>query len=365
MTGKLSYEELEKKVTELEKEVLERKQEKNAFQESEEKYRIIFENSKDAISISTRDGKYIAFNQSFLDLFGYTKEDMINMRAEEKYVDPNGRATFKKAVEEKGSVVDFEVTLQKKDGTKIYALMTSTLWKALGGSTLGYQGIIRDITKQKQAEERLRESEENWRSLTENAALVILMVQRDGTIKFLNRIIGKFTPGNVVGTKVWEYVPSGYRSIVRKAIEHVFETGSPISYEILGDGPEGPDSAWYMTQLSPIFKDGQVVSVTMSAIDITEEKKAHEDLRESEEKWRTVFKQSRDAISITERNGTCVDYNQSFLDMFGYTEEEMKKSNSIERYVSPEDRERFIKEVEEKGSVKDYEILLRKTMETK
>jgi PAS domain S-box-containing protein len=361
MAGTLSYEELKQKVKELEKKAFEHTQAEEALKESEQKYRTFFENSKDAISISTRDGNYIAFNQSFLDLFGYTKEDMKTMRAEQKYFNPNDRTAFKKEVEKKGSVIDFEVTLKKKDGEKIYGLMTSTLWRAPDGGILGYQGIIRDITRQRLTEEALRESEEKWRSLAETAPCLILTVQRDGTIQFINRTTSSNTPESRIGTKVWEYVTPDHHSIVKKAIEHVFHTGSPISYEVLGTGAEGPASAWYMTQLGPIVKDGQVAAVIMASTDITEKKKAYEALRESEEKWRTVFKQSRDPISITARNGDYVDANQSFMDLFGYTKEDIKKSNSIERYLCLEDREKFIKEVEEKGSVKDYEIMLRKT----
>jgi PAS domain S-box-containing protein len=342
------------------RDITEQKKTEEALKESEKKYRTIFESSKDAISISTRDGNYIAFNQAFLDLFGYTKEDMIHMRAEQKYLDPNERVKFKKAVEEKGSVTDFEVMLKKKDGEKIYCLMTSTLWHAPDGGILGYQGIIRDITRQKLTDEALRESEEKWRSLTEASPCMILTAQRDGTIQFLNRKMGNHMPKDTIGTKVWEYVPSDYHGIIKKAIEHVFQTGSPISYEVLGTGAEGPSSVWYMTQLGPIVKDGQVVAVIMASTDITEKKKAYEELRVSEEKWHTVFEQSRDAISITSLNGDYVDANQSFLDLFGYTKEDIKKSNSCDIYLCTEDREKFTKEVEEKGRVNEYEIMLRK-----
>jgi PAS domain S-box-containing protein len=361
MAGTLSYEELKQKVKELEKKDFEHTQAEEELKESEKRYRTFFENSRDAISISTRDGNYIAFNQAFLNLFGYTEEDMIDMRAEQKYLNPNDRAAFKKEVEKKGSVTDFEVMLKKKDGEKIYGLITSTLWHAPDRGILGYQGIIRDITRQRLAEEALRESEERWRSLAETAPCLILTVQRDGTLQFINRTMSSNTPESRIGTKVWEYVLPDHHSIVKKAIEHVFQTGSPISYEVLGTGAEGPASAWYMTQLGPIFKDGQVAAVIMASTDITEKKKAYEKLRVSEEKWRTVFMQTRDAISITSPNGGYVDANQAFLDLFGYTKEEIKNSNSIERYLYPEDREKFIKEVEEKGSVQDYELMLRKT----
>ena len=219
------------------RDITKQRQIEESMRKSEEKYRTLFENSKDAISIATRNGKYIAYNQSFLDLFGYTEEDMIDMKAEEKYFYPRDRERFKREVEKKGSVTDFDMILKKKDGTVIYALITATLWYAPDKSIVGYQGIIRDITSKKLAEEALRESEE---------------------------------------------------------------------------------------------------------------------------KWRAVFEQSRDAISITARNGKYVDANRAFLDLFGYTQEEIQSSNSIERYAYPEDREKFTKEVEEKGSVKDYELRLRK-----
>jgi PAS domain S-box-containing protein len=347
------------------RDITEQKQTVETLRESEEKYRTLFEDSRDAITITTRNGKYIAFNQSFLDLFGYTKEDMRDMKAEEKYLDPNGRATFKKEVEEKGSVKDFEATLKKKDGTKIYALITATLWTAPDGSFQGYQNIVRDITEQKLAEEALRESEEKWRSLAETTPCVILTVQRDGTIQFLNRTIGNYTLENTVGTKVWDYVPPDHHSVMRKAIEHVFQTGLPIGYQILGAGIEGPASTWYMTHLGPILKDGKVVAVTMASADITEIKKVHEELRESEEKWRTLFNDSRDAIYITTRDGEFIDFNQSLLDLFGYTVEEMRKIKAVDLYVDPNGRATFKKEVEEKGSVKDFEATLKKKDGTK
>ena len=110
-----TYEELEQKVTELEKEALEYKQVKDALQESEEKWRTFVNASRDAINIVTRDGKFIDFNQSFLDLFGYTEKEMRNMKATGLYVDPNDRVKFMHEVEEKGSVKGYEIKLQTKD----------------------------------------------------------------------------------------------------------------------------------------------------------------------------------------------------------------------------------------------------------
>jgi len=292
------------------RDITQEKQAVEALRESEEKYRTLFADSKDAIFITTRNGEFIDFNQSFLDLFGYTEEEIKKTNSIERYAHPNDRVTFKKEVEEKGSVKDFEVTLQKKDGTKIYALMTATLWPAHDGSILGYRGITRNITEQKQTLEALRESEEKWRSLAETAPCIILTVQRDGTIQFLNRPVGNYTPENTIGTKVWEYVPPDHHSVMQKAIEHVFQTGLPVRYEILGAGPEGPASAWYITQLGPILKDGKVVAVTMASTDITEIKKVHEELRESEAQKKGILDASVDRIRLSDTDMRIIWANQ-------------------------------------------------------
>jgi PAS domain S-box-containing protein len=293
------------------RDITEQRKTLEALRESEKKWRTLFENSRDAIFVTTRNGEFIDFNQSFLDLFGYTEEEIKKSNSIERYAHPNDRVTFKKAVEEKGSVKDFEVTLKKKDGTKIYALMTATLWPAHDGSILGYQGITRDVTEQKQTLEALRESEEKWRSLAETAPCIILTVQQDGTIQFLNRIVGTYTPENTIGTKVWEYVPPDHHSVMKKAIEHVFQTGSPISYEILGAGPEGPASAWYMTQLGPILKDGKVAAVTMAATDIAEIKKVHEELRESEAQKKAILNASIERIRLSDTDMRIIWANQA------------------------------------------------------
>jgi len=340
--------------------------------------------------------------------------------------------------------------------------------------------------ERKQAEEARIESEEKWRSLAETAPCIILTVQRDGTIQFLNRTVGNYTPEDAIGTKVWDYVPPDHHSVMRKAIDHVFQTGLPIGYEILGAGIEGPASAWYITQLGPILKDGQVVAVTMASTDITEMKKVYkaleeseaqkkaildssidrirlvdtdlriiwanktttrelnvspEDLRgkfcyqvfvgrdtpcpecpskkaltsgkiehailhqhtskgiegethwdnysipikgesgdivnciqitrnitekvqaekaiqESEEKYRTLFEDSRDAVYINTREGKLIGANPSFLDLFCITKNEIPDLNVQRLYVNPDDRQSFQKQIEKKGSVKDFEVKL-------
>ena len=133
-----------------------RKQWEKSLHESEEKYRSLFEESRDAIYIATRDGKCIDGNQAFLDLFGRTKNEIVNMNAREVYASSQDRERFKKAIKDKGSVRDFDAKLRRKDGTVMDCLLTVTTKRDVEGNIVAYQGIVRDITDRKKAEEAVK-----------------------------------------------------------------------------------------------------------------------------------------------------------------------------------------------------------------
>ena len=128
-----------------------------ALRESEEKYRTLFEDSRDAIYITTPDGEFVDVNQATLDLLGYTRAEMMRLNAQDTYVDPADRPRFQQAIEQAGSVRDFEVKLKKKDGTEMDCLIAATVQRANDGRILAYQGIVRDITERKRAERLLAE----------------------------------------------------------------------------------------------------------------------------------------------------------------------------------------------------------------
>ena len=78
MHTKPAYKELEQKVRELEQEAATRTRTDEAIRESEEKYRALFDESRDAIYITSREGKFLDVNRALLELFGYTREEMVD-----------------------------------------------------------------------------------------------------------------------------------------------------------------------------------------------------------------------------------------------------------------------------------------------
>jgi len=317
------------------RDITQEKQAVEALRESEEKYHTLFADSKDAIFITTRNGEFIDFNQSFLDLFGYTEEEIKKTNSIERYAHPNDRVTFKKEVEEKGSVKDFEVTLQKKDGTKIYALMTATLWLAHDGSILGYQGITRDITEQKQTLEALRESEAEKKAILDASIDRIRLSDTDMRIIWANQAherelnihLDKFIGQHCYTFFVKRDTPClecpSVKALASGNIEHsIMARPSP--------GNKG-ETTYLDSYAVPIKnKSGAIESLIQVTRNITEQVQSEKALRKSEEKYRTILESIEEGYYELDLTGNFTFFNNSTCKMLGYRRNELLGMNNRE-----------------------------------
>ncbi len=135
--------------------------------QSELLYRNLFEQSRDAIYISSIRGDLLEVNPAALKLFGYNWEELQGMNAMRLYANPAARDAFRKRIEQQGEVYDYEVQLRKKDGTVIDCVMSTSLRRGANMEILGYQGIIRDITHRKREQDLILAKE-----VAEHSALV-------------------------------------------------------------------------------------------------------------------------------------------------------------------------------------------------
>lgn len=136
---------------------IERKQSERRLLQSEEKFRQLFQRSKDVIYISTPEGEFIDINPAGLELFGYKQEDMQYLKVKDLYANETDREVLKAELQREGQVTDYELVLKKKDGiTLVNCLLSSMIiYDEHTQKTTGYQGIVRDITEKKNAEEAL------------------------------------------------------------------------------------------------------------------------------------------------------------------------------------------------------------------
>ena len=135
--------------------ITEKRKAEGALQESEKKYRELFDSSIDVVFLSTIDGKFIDINRAGEDLFGYTRDEIFSLDIRNIYYDPQDRTKLLRTVEQNGYVKNYELVLKKKDGSSINVLLSETLRRDQKGVVIGYQGILRDITELKRTQSQL------------------------------------------------------------------------------------------------------------------------------------------------------------------------------------------------------------------
>jgi PAS domain S-box-containing protein len=142
-------------------------------------------------------------------------------------------------------------------------------------------------------EDALRESEERWRSLVQNAPDYILTVGRDSRILSVNRVAPGLTPDQFLGKSVLDFMPAEHHEVVRRVLDGVFRNGTPGAYETQAPGTDGA-MIWYHTRVGPVVLRGEVVEATMIATDVTERRQAERRQRVQHE----VTKILADAVSL-------------------------------------------------------------------
>jgi PAS domain S-box-containing protein len=141
--------------------ITERKRSEDLLKQSEEKYRRLFEESKDVIFITNAGGRFREINQAGIELFGYSsKEEILRIDiAKDLYVNPDDRSKVMRDFARQGYLRDYEILLKKKGGEKVNLLMTATTTREEDGNITGYRGILRDVTEKKNLEEQLFQSQ--------------------------------------------------------------------------------------------------------------------------------------------------------------------------------------------------------------
>jgi len=197
-------------------------------------------------------------------------------------------------------------------------------------------------TWRRQVEQSLRESEGRWHTLVTNMPGIVMVVNPDDTIQFMNRTISGRQPEDAFGTSIYGYIHPGHRDIIMEAIKKVYDTGVPSSYQIRAADPDSSPFSWLEAQVSPVSTDGQIIATLHVITDITERKKAEESLQESAEKLRLMFERAPYGMTVRDSKGIITEANDKVLEIYGVNnKDELIGRNGLE-FIDSRHRKKVI-----------------------
>jgi len=348
-TGRMVREGDDLRIVGILKDITERRRSEDALKRSERLFRLLAENAQDMIfrvQIQPRlSVEYVS--PSALPITGYA--------AEEYYADPIlgfGLIPFEghPVLEGASWAKDMEgkpqsMRWQRKDGGVVWLEVVNHPVLNASGQLVAVEGVARDITARKSAEDALRESEEKFRDLAEQSPNMIF-INAKGRVVYANRMCEE-----VMGYPRAEFYSPGFNFMDLTAPEH-----RALVAEKYGSHLSGRDVSPY--EYAVITRTGKRIDAILSTklityggepgllgtiTDITERKNAEKALRESEEKYRGLFESSPEGVVMLDLDGKVIDINEA-----GWNLIELPRSDVIGKHfldltgTSPENASKFL-----------------------
>jgi PAS domain S-box-containing protein len=313
--------------------ITERKKAEEALQKSEERFRQVSDSAGEWIWEVDAQGLYTYSSHAVEELLGYKPEEIVGKKHFYDFFAPDVKEEFKKAAFEgfakKAAFSGFINPNVHKNGNIVILEMNGTPVMDDKGNLLGYRGADADITGRKKIEEALWESEERYRALIENTLLGITVIDTDYKIITVNPVVAE-TYNRPIGDFVGKYCfrefekreavcphCPGTRAMVSGKTEEA-ETQAVI---------EGGNRIYLRNRAIPFFGPDGVMKGFIEVVEnIDERKKAEEKLRESEERFRTIFDNAADGLIVADpADKTFHGGNRMMCQMLGYSPEELDK----------------------------------------
>ena len=320
-----------------------RKQAEDELRKSEEKYRLLAENANDVIWTTDLDLNYTYISPSAEHMSGYTVEERMSMGIY-NILTPSSLEQVLQGVQEEleleasgeadpSRTRTIEVEQYRKDGSTVWVEVKVSFLRDREGRPYGILGITRDISDRKKVEQALKANEERYRLLVENIGDLIFSVTDQGVFTYVSpnseAFLG-YKATDLTGRSFVEFVHPDDVSNISVKLQEVIncyrETAGKYTKQVTVEyRARHANGQWRWISaknaILKVTKSGyEMVTV---ARDITEQRENEIALRESEEKFRTLFDQNIVAIYLHDFQGNIIDVNNQACLQLGYSYEEL------------------------------------------
>ncbi|MCB2209086.1 MAG: PAS domain S-box protein [Bacteroidetes bacterium] len=318
--------------------ISELKQAQKALEASEKKYRRYFEKDISGIYLSTPDGKLLDCNLAFAEMLGYSIPEICELNTVLLYPNPTNRDSFLHKLTTNKNLVNSEIELVRKDGQIINCIENVVGIFNQEGDLIEFQGYVADITKRKQAEEKIRKLSQ----AVEQSPTSIVITDLKGEIEYTNpkftQLTGYLTE-EALGKKPSILKSGETPPEVYKKLWNTITSGNEWRGEFHNKKKNG-ELFWEFASISAIRNmEGKITHYLGVKEDITERKKVLEDLHESEQRFRSLFENhSAVMLLIDPVSGMIIDSNHAAANYYGYSRKELAsmKIDNINTLTSSE-----------------------------
>ncbi len=186
--------ELTARMSQLASIAIERRRSEDALRDSESKFRGLFQSVMEGVYQTTLDGRFLAVNRAFVEMFGFaTAEEIYALEATDLYCNPNDRDSFVRRLEVAGEVRNEEFNLRRKDGSVVTVLESSRIVRDVQGRTIGFEGTVVDITERKRAETAVFQEKERAQVTLQSIGDAVITTDSDGYIDYMNPVAESLT----------------------------------------------------------------------------------------------------------------------------------------------------------------------------
>ncbi|MBN2013171.1 PAS domain S-box protein [candidate division KSB1 bacterium] len=350
------------------RDITERKRTEDALAESKLRYQMFFQQNPDGVVIvEPETASFIEFNDQICNQLGYTREEFAQLTI----FDVEAEETAEQTKEHIDKVIrtgqsDFLTKQKTKHGEIRDVSVSARIIKA--GDKKIYQCIWRDITDRVRAEKALREREELFRNTFNQVAVGMSILTPEGEWLQVNQRLCE-----ILGYSAEELLSQNYKQLthpdhVAHDVERVRQMAVGIrnadSWEKRYIRKDGVVIWARITTALAYDKQGNPKHFVTVTEDITEQKHAVEALRQSEEKFRSIFENAIIGIYQTALDGRLLNANDAFAQMFGYgnADEMLQADLNVKHdlYANTEDRKKIINLLQKIGTMEPHEFLVKK-----
>lgn len=324
-----------------------------ALIESEENYRNLYNNIPHGVFRSTIDGRIISANDSMVRIYGYLdKNEFIKRPAQEFYIDNVERQKIIQKLKSVGHFNNHVTMERKKDGSKIWVRANYRISEIKEGVPVYIDGVVEDITIQKQQEDALIQSEQKYRNLYNRTPVMLHSINASGRIISVSdywlEVLG-YSRDEVIGRLSIDFLTPDQREVIgNDHMPALMNAGEMKNLETTMLKKNGEMINVSISAITEKDESGKIIRALAVLTDITERKNAEEALKEREELFRHSFDFVATGMCLVSPEGKFVRINKVFEEMLGYSEEEL-----IDRHFNEITHEKDI----ESSRVKQLAIL--------